>query len=971
MAVIIPIIADVKGLTQGLAGTEKRLNRLGRNVSSLGSSLTRGLTLPIVALGAASIAFAADFNKGMANVATLIPGNTQRVEELKDGILDLGPAVGKSLGDLTDGLYQTISAFGDTSDTLKILDINARAATGGLATTTDAINLTSAVTKGYGDTTAAAVGKASDLALLTVRLGQTTFPELAASIGKVIPLSSALGVSQEELFATMATLTGVTGSASEVSTQMRGALQALLAPTSDATKAFDAAGIASGKALIKQRGFAGAVEFLTRAAEKSGVPLQKFISSIEGQTFALALTGAQADDYKKKLGEMGNALGTTDVAFTEATTGIGEAAFNFAQLKVQGEALLVTLGDGLAPALSVVLDIAKPLIDRMVELAKSFKNADPTKQKIIIGIIAFAAAIGPLLMVLGTLITTISVLIPVIAAISLPVIAVIAGIAALGVALVLLWRNSQAFRNGVLSVFETVRSTLTNAINQITTKLNDNKKELNDLKVAFQVVWGFVQAYVFPIISKLVETYLKVYITVLGRVIGILIDVVAAQIRFYAALVEGGRRVVEFAAKVGEGVGDAIAWFEKLPSRVSKAFSGAKTWLVQEGKNIVTGLLTGLGSMASTVGEYFLNKVPSWIREPFKKALGIASPSTVFLTFGKNIVEGFVQGVNSGQADVEKQARATFAKTILDQVSDTLDGLKTRLDVAKDEFNTFKDSVVSSITQAFSFGDAYQAAQDAGISFLDALTSQAANATKFAEQIKTLVVMGLSPAAIQQVLSAGAVAGSQIATQLIDGGVNTIRATNKLVKSVQKSAQDVGSMAAAQFYGAGVSTAQATVNGFKALFAKGGAGYRQIMGVMDNLAADASRAVSVSVNVRGANLPGRASGGPVSAGRSYLIGERGPEIMTFGGSGYVTPNNKISGGGGGSSVVYNLVVNAGLGTDPDNLSRTIVESIKRYEKRNGAVFQGPIVTTLANAAGKTSTASAATDFNRAKTLRSG
>jgi hypothetical protein len=77
------------------------------------------------------------------------------------------------------------------------------------------------------------------------------------------------------------------------------------------------------------------------------------------------------------------------------------------------------------------------------------------------------------------------------------------------------------------------------------------------------------------------------------------------------------------------------------------------------------------------------------------------------------------------------------------------------------------------------------------------------------------------------------------------------------------------------------------------------------------------------------------------------------------------------GGGGGSTVVYNLVVNAGLGTDPDDLSRTIVESIKRYEKRNGAVFQGPIVTTLANAFGKTSAASAATDFNRAKTLRSG
>ena len=79
----------------------------------------------------------------------------------------------------------------------------------------------------------------------------------------------------------------------------------------------------------------------------------------------------------------------------------------------------------------------------------------------------------------------------------------------------------------------------------------------------------------------------------------------------------------------------------------------------------------------------------------------------------------------------------------------------------------------------------------------------------------------------------------------------------------------------------------------------------------------------------------------------------------------------VGGGGGGTTNVYNLTVNAGLGTDPDDLGRTIVESIKRYEKRNGAVFQGPIVTTLANAAGKTSTASAATDFNRAKTLRSG
>nr|BAR35206.1 phage tape measure protein [uncultured Mediterranean phage uvMED] len=54
------------------------------------------------------------------------------------------------------------------------------------------------------------------------------------------------------------------------------------------------------------------------------------------------------------------------------------------------------------------------------------------------------------------------------------------------------------------------------------------------------------------------------------------------------------------------------------------------------------------------------------------------------------------------------------------------------------------------------------------------------------------------------------------------------------------------------------------------------------------------------------NLPGLANGGPASAGRSYLVGERGPEIFTPKRSGTVTPNNKIGGSGG---VVNNINVN--------------------------------------------------------------
>lgn len=54
------------------------------------------------------------------------------------------------------------------------------------------------------------------------------------------------------------------------------------------------------------------------------------------------------------------------------------------------------------------------------------------------------------------------------------------------------------------------------------------------------------------------------------------------------------------------------------------------------------------------------------------------------------------------------------------------------------------------------------------------------------------------------------------------------------------------------------------------------------------------------------DLPGRAVGGPVSAGRLYLVGERGPETFVPNSNGTIVPN-----GAGGGNVTVNVSVNAG------------------------------------------------------------
>lgn len=426
----VALAMDSKDFESGVKNATAAGESLSSKLGKIGQGMTAGVTLPLVGAAAAALKFSTDLNTGMANIASLGVAS-DRVTELKGNIQSMAITTGKSTDDLAQGAYQVISAFGDTADTAAILEINAKSAAAGLADTSEAIALTSAVTKGYGDTSAKAVQQASDLALQTVALGQTTFPELAGSIGAVTPLAANLGVAQEELFAVMATGTGVTGNASAVSTQMRGTLQSLMAPTEDMTKLMESMGYSTAQAMIQGEGYQGTMAAIIAASKASNTPLQKYIGSIEGQTLALALGGPLADSYAEKLDAMGSAAGATDKAFAAQTQGINKTGFTMKQLAIKAQVVAQKIGDGLAPALAAVFDIVSPLIDKVVELADWFSQADAATQTWIVGALALVAALGPLLAMAPAIATAFGVLGAVIGALVSPIGLLIAAVGAL------------------------------------------------------------------------------------------------------------------------------------------------------------------------------------------------------------------------------------------------------------------------------------------------------------------------------------------------------------------------------------------------------------------------------------------------------------------------------------------------------------------------------------------------------------
>ena len=191
--------------------------------------------------------------------------------------------------------------------------------------------------------------RAADLAFTTVKLGQTSFPELASAIGKVAISASGLQITQEELNAVFATMTGVTGSASEVATQFKGALTGLKKPSEEMWAALDKIGFSSGEAAIETLGFQGTLTALTGAVGGSESEMTKLFGSTESWDLIAGLAGVQAEKFTSNLDQMEGATGTLSEALKEQSQGINKSGADFAKLR---QAFVVTaqrLGDELVP----------------------------------------------------------------------------------------------------------------------------------------------------------------------------------------------------------------------------------------------------------------------------------------------------------------------------------------------------------------------------------------------------------------------------------------------------------------------------------------------------------------------------------------------------------------------------------------------------------------------------------------------
>lgn len=389
------------GMSNRIQAQYKDIGRLGREWTKCGRSmiktgdaLTRKVTLPIVAAATASSKLYMDFEKSMAQINTLLDDDTH-LKSYENSVLKVSDELGIKATTTAEGLYQTISVLGDHGETTeKTFAIMARSAKAGGAEVVDAVNMIATAMNGYGETSDATAQRISDLSFKTVKLGKTTFPELANSMSPLFPLAHSLGISYEELYATMSTATtSFAGNTAEASTQIKGLMTGFLKPSKDMAALIDKAGYSSGAAMIKAEGLAGALKIVQKEAGDDG--MSKYFGNVRGLTAALGLSGSGMEKYEKHLKEMQNASGATGDALSK----MGDtdmAKWNKALVKAQNAG--IKFGQAVLPAITPLVE---KLGDAVSKAADWFSGLSEGQQQMIVKSLAIAAAAGPVIKLLG------------------------------------------------------------------------------------------------------------------------------------------------------------------------------------------------------------------------------------------------------------------------------------------------------------------------------------------------------------------------------------------------------------------------------------------------------------------------------------------------------------------------------------------------------------------------------------------
>lgn len=735
--VIAKIQANVSDFQRGLASAKTSLEsfqkqtggtfeRVGKTMKSVGKSLTKGVTLPLLAVGAYATKTGAEFESAMSKVSALSGATGKDLSTLEKAAREMGRTTRYGSTEAANALSYMSLAGWDTQQMVKGLKPVLNLASAGQMDLAQASDIVTDMMSMFG-LEAEQAGRATDVFAVAQANSNTTVSQLGEALKKSGSAAAAAGQSLEDTSAILGVLANNGIKGSEAGTALNAMFRDLQAAAVDGKVAIGDTSVAVYDANGNMRSMVDIIADVEKATE--GMTQEQKHNALANIFQQRSLKGMNtllnsgSGELKKLQGELNNSTGAAQTMADEMDNNLKGS---FMKLKSAMEDIGIAISQMTSGPLKAIVDWAK-------DLALKFQELSPHAQQLIVVLGAVTAAIGPLLWIFGAIVQKIPFILKgfkllglAFGAITSPVGVVIAGITAIVGVLIYLWKTNEQFREAVISTWTIIKAYAIQIWNGIKDGIQQAWEALiTYLQPAIQAVadfvkdvWGglvswwqehnemfrqaatnvwnaiktvvivsmkaiqFVMQYVWPLIEMIV----RLAWDGIKNVIQGAIDVITGIIQFFAALLTGSWTELWEAVK------------QILKGAVQFLWGLIELWIVGKILTAIKAFMVAVKTVFSTGWAFIKNifsTVLSWIG---------GHVNTVFSAISAKIssVMGAIKGVISSVLNAVKSIFSTVLNFIKSIVSTVFNAIRSTISSVLNAVRSNVSSILSSIKSTFS-----------------------------------------------------------------------------------------------------------------------------------------------------------------------------------------------------------------------------------------------------------------------------
>ena len=520
------------------------MKTVGDSISSIGGTLTTGVTVPVVGIVGAATAVGNEFEAQMSRVQAIAGATGEELNLLTEQALQLGAQTSFSATEAAEGMENLASAGFTTEEIMEaipgLLDLAASSGSE-LATASE---IAASAIRGFG-LDASEAGHVADVFAEAAARTNAQTEDMGNAMKYIAPVAHTMGISLEETAAAIGIMSDAGIKGEQAGTTLRGALTRLTKPTNKMIGTMEELGISFYDNEGKMKSLTEIVKMLQDSMQGLSDEEQQYALTTLFGTESLSGMLALISRGPEELSTMTNSFKDCDGAASEmADTMLNNTSGAIEEMNGAIESLGIKIQQILAP---YIVEAA----NKVQELVNKFLNLPESTQKTILAIAGIVVAIGPALLIIGKLISAGSAIVGVLGQVSGAIAGVSAGTGVLskvltaitgpvGIVITIIttligvftylyntneqfrlkvqetWNNLVAlFQETVMPVIENLKNLLTSVFSTVTSVL--------------QQIWSYIEPFITEMLTWLMDFWNNTGSKILENVMGVvngLIDIV-------------------------------------------------------------------------------------------------------------------------------------------------------------------------------------------------------------------------------------------------------------------------------------------------------------------------------------------------------------------------------------------------------------------------------------------------------------